>query len=362
MSFGFPFGFDMGGFRGGSSAFKPFIIEVKTDNAGTSNDNQFQFTGAEGNYNVVAKQSNVIVDTFNDLSGEETITFANGAGTYILEVTPKEVNPFNRIRFNDNGDKSKAKDIKQFGSVLWSSFESAFAGCENLIGTHTDVPDLSNATSLSSMFFDAAIYNGDLSAMQTSTITDMSFMFRDATAFNQNIGSWNTSNVTDMRFMFRDATAFNQDIGSWNTSNVTDMSSMFRDALVFDENISGWDTSNVTDMSSMFFNATSFNQDIGSWNTSNVTDMSTMFYSASVFNQDIGSWDVSSVTDMSNMFFNTNLSTENLTLIYENWSQLTLQQNVSFSAGTIQYNASGQAGRDILVNTYNWTITDGGQV
>jgi len=71
---------------------------------------------------------------------------------------------------------------------------------------------------------------------------------------------------------------------------------------------------------------------------------------------------VSSVTDMSEMLENSNLSEENLTLIYENWSQLNLQQNASFGAGNIKYNASGQAGRDILVNTYNWIIEDGGQV
>jgi len=71
---------------------------------------------------------------------------------------------------------------------------------------------------------------------------------------------------------------------------------------------------------------------------------------------------VSSVTNMGTMFENSNLSEENLTACYENWSQLNLQQNVSFSAGSTKYNASGQAGRDILVNTYNWIIEDGGQV
>jgi len=65
---------------------------------------------------------------------------------------------------------------------------------------------------------------------------------------------------------------------------------------------------------------------------------------------------------MSFMFENSNLSVNNLTACYENWSQLNLQQNVSFSAGNTKYNASGQAGRDILVNTYNWLITDGSQV
>jgi hypothetical protein len=65
---------------------------------------------------------------------------------------------------------------------------------------------------------------------------------------------------------------------------------------------------------------------------------------------------------MSRMLENINLSEENLTACYENWSQLSLQNNVSFSAGTTKYNASGQSGRDVMVNTYNWIITDGGLV
>jgi hypothetical protein len=62
------------------------------------------------------------------------------------------------------------------------------------------------------------------------------------------------------------------------------------------------------------------------------------------------------------MFQDSNLSVENLTLIYENWSQLSLQQNVRFGAGTIKYNNSGQSGRNIIIGQYNWIITDGGQV
>jgi hypothetical protein len=65
---------------------------------------------------------------------------------------------------------------------------------------------------------------------------------------------------------------------------------------------------------------------------------------------------------MRRMLGNSNLSEENLTACYENWSQLQLQQNVEFNAGDTQYFEAGQAGRDILVNTYNWTITDGGKV
>jgi len=65
---------------------------------------------------------------------------------------------------------------------------------------------------------------------------------------------------------------------------------------------------------------------------------------------------------MGRMLEGSNLSTANLDGCYINWSQLSLQSNVAFSAGTKQFTSAAQAGRDILVNTYNWTITDGGVV
>ena len=76
-----------------ASAIIAFIIEVDTSKTGVSNNNQFQFTGAVGDYDVVAKQNGVVIETFNNLSDEATITLPS-SGVYILEVTPKEVNPF----------------------------------------------------------------------------------------------------------------------------------------------------------------------------------------------------------------------------------------------------------------------------
>jgi hypothetical protein len=65
---------------------------------------------------------------------------------------------------------------------------------------------------------------------------------------------------------------------------------------------------------------------------------------------------------MNRMMENANLSTANLDGCYINWSQLSLQSNVLFHAGTTRFTSAAQAGRDSLVNTYNWTITDGGPV
>jgi surface protein len=285
MRLGFGLGLQYSKLSGGGNT-DAFIIEVKTDNAGTSNNNQFQFTGAQGDYDVVAKQNDIVVATFNDLSNQETITLPS-SGVYNLEIKAKEVNGFNRIAFDNGGDKLKITDIKQWGDVVWSSFNDAFFGCSNMLTTATDVPNL---------------------------------------------------------------------------SNVTDMNDMFRNATIAIPDVSNWDVSSVTSMNSMFFGATSANPDVSNWDISSVTSMYYIFSNASSANPDVSNWDVSSVTNMSSMLVNSNLSVENLTACYENWSQLTLQQNVQFDAGTIKYNSSGQAGRDILVNTYNWTIEDGGQV
>jgi len=312
-----------------------FIIEVDTTKAGTSNNDQFQFTGAEGDYDVVAKQGSVVVATFNDLSGAETITLPS-SGVYVLEVTSKDVNGFNRIDFNNVGDKLKITDIKQWGATIWSSFKSAFFGCSNMLVTATDVPNL-------------------------SSVTDMSFIFRSASSANPLTTNWDVSNVTSMFLMFHTATSANPDVSNWNVGNVTNMSQMFFNTSA-NPDVSNWDVSNVINMNSMFRLASSADPDVSNWNVGNVTNMSQMFSVASSADPDCRNWDLSNVIDMSNMFEFSNLSVENLTACYENWSQLSLQQNVPFSAGSTKYNSSGQAGRDILINTYNWTITDGGQV
>jgi len=284
MSLGFGLGLQYSKLSGGSG-YNAFIIEVKTDNTGTSNDNQFQFTGALGDYDVVAKQNDIVVANFNDLSDEETITFAS-AGIYDLEVFPKASNGFNRIKFNGSGDKDKIKDVKQWGNIVWSSFSKAFKNCYNALVTATDIPNLSNVTSLQEMF---------------------------------------------------------------------------RQMKKADPDVSNWDTSNITTLQDMFHETEDANPDVRNWDVSNVRNMILTFF-RSGFDRDISNWDLSNVTDMYKIFEDSNLSEENLTAFYENWSQLNLQQNVEFGAGNTKYNASGQAGRDILVNTYNWIITDGGQV
>jgi len=212
--------------------------------------------------------------------------------------------------------------------------------------------DVHNVIDMSSMFYDSD-FNGIIGDWDVSKVTTMNSMFRGS-SFDRNISSWNTSKVTNMYSMFYD-TPFNQDIGDWDVSLVTDMRYLFRFAP-FNQDIGGWNTSNVINMSGMF-SSSLFNQDIGAWNTSKVAGMTSMFYD-SPFDQDIGGFDIGSVTNMEYMFNLGSLSRVNYDHLLSGWSSQTPKVGVSFDVGTAKY--CDNTSRNILINSYNWSITDGG--
>jgi len=369
-----------------------FVITVRTDNPGTSNNSQFTIpTIWSGGYNYNVDCDNDGSNEATAQTGDYTCDYGlDPGGTYTIRISDNTGSGtgFPSIYFNDYGDKDKLLTIEQWGTGHWTSMEDAFRGCSNLAGQAIDTPDLSGVTDMSWMFQNASAFNQDIGSWDTSNVTDMGEVFYGATSFNQDIGSWNTGSVTDMGYMFNDAIAFNQDIGSWDTSSVTDMEGMFynasafnqdigswntanvyymnmmfRDALVFNQDIGSWDTANVYNMSYMFRDATIFNQDIGSWNTANVTDMSFMFYYALRFNQDIGSWDVESVTDAQSMFGGwggATLSTINYDALLIGWDAQNLQSGVDFDAVDSTY-CDGETARANMVSSDSWTISDGGK-
>ncbi len=218
---------------------------------------------------------------------------------------------------------------------------------------------VSSVTDMSAMFA-GGNFNGDISRWDVSNVTDMSGMFAFATTFNGDISQWVVSSVTDMTVMFWLASAFNGDISRWDVSQVTSTYGMFWWADAFNGDISEWRVHHVTTMSGMFFEAIAFNGDISQWVVSQVTNMDSMFFGAEAFNGGIGEWDVSQVTKMDNMLSGVTLSTANYDALLQGWSSQTLQPSVKFDGGNSQYSAAAQTARDSLLNTYGWTVTDGG--
>ena len=287
-----------------------FITVWKTDNSGTSGPNAITIPTKSGliyNYNVDwgdgTKSTGLTTNTIHTYST---------AGTYTVKIT----GTFPAIYFNNGGDKQKILQVKNWGSIKWTSMEVAFNGCSNLTITALDAPDLSNVTNMISMFEFCSSFNQSINHWDVSNVTNMDNLFLAATAFNQPLNNWNVSNVTSMSGMFSAATSFNQPLNSWNTSLVQNMSNMFRNAIVFNQPLSSWITSAVTNMSYMFYQANVFNQPLNTWNTASVTKMQYMFYNAPQFNQPLTTsgniWNTSAVTDMSYMFCQANAFNKSL--------------------------------------------------
>ncbi|WP_298516759.1 BspA family leucine-rich repeat surface protein [uncultured Kordia sp.] len=174
------------------------------------------------NYNVdvvVPFNPNATV-SYTNVTGALTHTFGN-AGSYIIRILDGSLFP--RIIFSNSPDKSKITIISKWGNNPWTTMESAFEGCDNLILDTSDTPNLTNVTSTNKMFKDA-----------------------DALVDNRNkIGSWDMSNVENMSQMFRNCDVFNEDLSNWDTSNVETFTRMFQDASAFDQNLGNWDISNL---------------------------------------------------------------------------------------------------------------------
>jgi len=271
-----------------------FEMIVKTDNTGTSNNNQFTIPTTGGGYNYTVETEEQLL---TGRTGDTTLEWAS-AGTYWVRIT----GDFPRIFFNNSGDRLKLLEVSNWGNIVWSSMQNAFFGCGNFNITANDAPNLSNVTSMGSMFNGASVFNRDISSWNVSNVTSMGSMFNGASVFNADISSWNVSNVTSMNSMFNGASAFNGDISSWNVSNVLFMSSMFNGASVFNADISSWNVSNVINMVAMFNGASVFNRDISSWNVSNVTSMGSMFRDASAFNRDLSGWCVEEIASEPSSF------------------------------------------------------------
>jgi len=63
---------------------------------------------------------------------------------------------------------------------------------------------------------------------------------------------------------------------------------------------------------------------------------------------------------MTDMFRGATLSVSNYDNLLIGWSNLQLQSNISFNGGNSQYSNNAKDARQYILDTFNWTISDGG--
>ncbi|MBO0322107.1 BspA family leucine-rich repeat surface protein [Muricauda sp. CAU 1633] len=350
-----------------------------------------------------------------------TINWGDGAVEQLTEGSPSHMyeslgtytviieGQFPSITMFNSQSKLNLRSIEQWGTIQWQSLEFAFSGCQNMQYNATDVPDLSQITSLKWMFLEAYQFNGDLSGWNVENVENMEYTFyntfsflgtglenwnvenvtnmfstfRSATLFNGDISNWDMANVTTTDHMFAHASSFNRDLSnwslinvitmegmfheatsfqgnglaSWDVSNVTSMNQMFSEASSFSEDISGWNVNNVTIMGGMFRGAEMFNVDISGWNVGNVESMAEMFSRATSFNLDLGEWNIGTVEDMNNMFDNSGISQNNYSNTLVGWSeQQNIPQDMTLGASGMIFCDEGVSARETLINNHGWSI------
>lgn len=216
------------------------------------------------------------------------------------------------------------------------NLESYFEGCTNLdLSQVNGIPNLSNITSFHRMFENCV------------SLTSIA-----------NINNWNTSEIISTDRMFSGCISYDQ-FFAMGTKNVTTMNAMFLNCTSFNSNID-IDTSFVTDMRNMFKGCSAFNQHLY-FGMDNVQYINSMLEGCTSFNQDIADWGVQNILDADKFMKGANsFHTSYLDSLYNSWSQQPLQSAVDIQFET-QYTSAGLAGRNTLINTYNWVITDLGQ-
>ncbi|WP_298515794.1 BspA family leucine-rich repeat surface protein [uncultured Kordia sp.] len=304
---------------------RPFITTWRTNEQGDGEDDEILIPTIGGGYNYTVDwgDGNIISGYTGDAlhqysaEGDYTVRIYGDFPRFFSIGGPGNSNLPNR----------KLKEINQWGDIEWQSMDSAFKRCETIEVLANDTPDLSNVTSLKSMF--EACYGVGSTA-------------------NDSWNDWDVSNILTMNSMFMISLNFNQDITNWNVSNVNNMSQMFFGAQKFNHEIggaNGWDVSSVTTMFGMFAFTDDFDQDLGSWDISNVTEMSLFFNQANAMS--LENYDATLI----------GWATDNSGMSGDNVDDI--PSNITFHGGLNQY-CDAYAARASLINDYSWNITDEG--
>jgi len=157
------------------NAVPRFTMEVKSDNIGASTDSQFTIPTTVGTYLYDYTTSDGQSGT--GITGDETITFASGPGTYEIYIT----GTFPNIYFSGAGDPQKLLRILEWGDygIGVTNISGAFINCINLTSIASDVTNLNLATTAQFAFRNCPALSSLPDALTFPVLEDGFRMFRD---------------------------------------------------------------------------------------------------------------------------------------------------------------------------------------
>ena len=185
-----------------------FVITVKTDNTGSSADDQFMIfvnNSVTNHYNVDCNNDGV-----NEILGATTthncdyspFNLNTGPGVYTIRIKDVIGDGTGLAGFNFSPDGDKILSVEQWGTAKWQSTSFMFSDTSNLVINAIDIPDFSQVINMSDMFLRSPLVNPDTRRWDVSQVISMKDMFALAINARPNIDSWNMSKVLSMEEMF----------------------------------------------------------------------------------------------------------------------------------------------------------------
>jgi len=348
------------------AAEEPFTLKWET----TTPNEEIQIGIGSGTFDYVIDWGDGTVETYNT-DANISHTYAT-AGDHITKISG-DFPHLSMQNLTDDIYREKLRDVLNWGTIVWQDWTNMFRSCGGFTGlTATDLPNLSNVTSFSYLgaFSDFGnYYNSTVQNWDVSNVTNMS-NFSYYGSWRNKISTWDTSNVTNFTNFLRSNSQFDNgadlaDMDNFDVSSATNMSWMFnRTTQMANVYIGSWDVSNVTNFNTFSNPLIMTNSGLENWNISNASNFS-QFNAYGQTDISLANWTPTSMTNGLQFWINnSSLSTANYDATLISWAAQSLQSNVNINFGTSQYTLGGaaEAAKNTLINTYNWTIIDGGGV
>jgi hypothetical protein len=227
---------------GGDTTNNNFVFSVNTANAGVSNNDQFKlplFSGGIYDFTVEdwgdGTSDNITV--WNDPKSTHTYP---APGIYEITISGQ----LEGWRFNNGGDKLKILTISNWGTLILGTNQTAyFSGCTNLDVTASDELNVSGMSNLQQVFSNCQSLSGIIRFNDTSNIQSFRQAFYSCFLFNHPL-TINSNNCITFYGMFFNASLYNQDMSNWDIPLVSTMEWMLSGTNISNDNYSntliGW--------------------------------------------------------------------------------------------------------------------------